>query len=170
MLRRILNIGSESERGTSSIPNSQVGNSSNVTDDPTEKSTEKKAGLKESGSGSPAETSADGKPGKNSSESQVALIADGKESKATTSGKSTAASEVKPSNGKTNNDRSSSTIEKIENSEPKKTGKFHWADLDGDGMISPTEVLHFIDLLFEGESERNVEDIQFLIDYYFDQE
>lgn len=66
--------------------------------------------------------------------------------------------------------RTANSIDKLETSTPKKTGNFHWADLDNDGMISPTEVLHFIDLLFEGESERSVEDIQFLIDYYFDQE
>ena len=47
---------------------------------------------------------------------------------------------------------------------------FHWADLNENGWISPDEVLHFIDLLFEGEAVRTVEDIQNLIDYYFDQE
>lgn len=73
-------------------------------------------------------------------------------------------------NSKAKESSATVSIEKIENSAPKKTGSFHWADLNDDGMISPTEVLHFIDLLFEGESARTVEDIQFLIDYYFDQE
>lgn len=58
----------------------------------------------------------------------------------------------------------------LSNTKPKETSTFHWADLDGSGLISPDEVLHFIDLLFEGEGERSVEDIQNLIDYYFDQE
>ena len=62
------------------------------------------------------------------------------------------------------------TVEEIENAPPKVTGGYHWADVDGNGWISPNEVLHFIDLLFEGESERSVVDIQNLIDYYFDQE
>lgn len=62
------------------------------------------------------------------------------------------------------------TIEEIENTPPKLSGGFHWADVNQNGWISPDEVLHFIDLLFEGESVRNVEDIQNLIDYYFDQE
>ncbi len=52
----------------------------------------------------------------------------------------------------------------------KESGSFHWADVNRNGWISPDEVLHFIDLLFEGDSPRTVEDIQTLIDYYFDQE
>jgi len=62
------------------------------------------------------------------------------------------------------------TIEEIKNTPPKVSGGFHWADVNKNGMISPDEVLYFIDALFEGESEKNVEDIQNLIDYYFDQE
>jgi hypothetical protein len=62
------------------------------------------------------------------------------------------------------------SVEDIQNAPPKQTGTFHWADLDGNGTITPNEVLHFIDLLFEGTSEHNVEDIQQLIDYYFEQE
>lgn len=58
----------------------------------------------------------------------------------------------------------------LANSSPKETAGFHWADLNGNGWISPDEVLHFIDLLFEGEAVRTVSDIQDLIDYYFDQE
>ena len=62
------------------------------------------------------------------------------------------------------------TIAEIENTPPKESGGFMWADLNENGMISPNEVLHFIDLLFEGEPVRTVTDIQNLIDYYFDQE
>jgi hypothetical protein len=62
------------------------------------------------------------------------------------------------------------TVEEIKNAPPKVSGGFHWADVNKNGMISPDEVLHFIDALFEGESEKNVEDIQNLIDYYFDQD
>ncbi|HAP69396.1 MAG TPA: hypothetical protein DCR04_06665, partial [Flavobacteriales bacterium] len=62
------------------------------------------------------------------------------------------------------------TVEEIENAPPKETGGFMWADVNGNGWISPDEVLYFIDLLFEGEAVRTVEDIQNLIDYYFDQE
>ncbi|MFM1874862.1 MAG: hypothetical protein RL266_599 [Bacteroidota bacterium] len=58
----------------------------------------------------------------------------------------------------------------LANSSPKETGGFHWADLNSNGWISPDEVLHFIDLLFEGEAVRSVSDIQDLIDYYFEQE
>ncbi|MBI1286014.1 MAG: hypothetical protein GC178_00375 [Flavobacteriales bacterium] len=58
----------------------------------------------------------------------------------------------------------------LSGAQPKETSTFHWADRDGSGLISPDEVLYFIDLLFEGEGERSVEDIQNLIDYYFDQE
>lgn len=52
----------------------------------------------------------------------------------------------------------------------KESTGFMWADLNKDNWISPDEVLHFIDLLFEGEPVRSVQDIQNLIDYYFDQE
>ena len=62
------------------------------------------------------------------------------------------------------------SLESIAESEPKQTGTFLWADLDKNNWISPSEVLHFIDLLFEGEAVRSVSDIQDLIDYYFDQE
>jgi hypothetical protein len=62
------------------------------------------------------------------------------------------------------------TMAEIENFSPKKTDRFHWADLNENGWISPEEILHFIDLLFDGEAVRSVEDIQNLIDYYFDQE
>lgn len=58
----------------------------------------------------------------------------------------------------------------ISETEPKATGEYHWADLNKDEWISPNEVLHFIDLLFEGGAVRSVEDIQNLIDYYFDQD
>ena len=61
-------------------------------------------------------------------------------------------------------------MEEIKNTPPKASGGFHWADVNKNGMISPDEVLHFIDALFEGGSEKNVEDIQNLIDYYFEQE
>jgi hypothetical protein len=72
--------------------------------------------------------------------------------------------------GSSRKNNGSFDLETIEASEPKKTGAYHWADLNKDEWISPNEVLHFIDLLFEGEAERSVEDIQNLIDYYFDQE
>lgn len=62
------------------------------------------------------------------------------------------------------------SVEDIKNAPPKASGGFHWADVNKNGMISPDEVLYFIDALFEGDSEKNVEDIQNLIDYYFDQE
>jgi len=62
------------------------------------------------------------------------------------------------------------SVDEIKNAPPKETGNFHWADLDKNGSITPNEVLYFIDLLFEGTSEHNVEDIQQLIDYYFEQE
>lgn len=58
----------------------------------------------------------------------------------------------------------------LSTAQPKKTHTFSWADVDESGWISPDEVLHFIDLLFEGDSEKSIEDIQNLIDYYFDQE
>lgn len=62
------------------------------------------------------------------------------------------------------------TVQEIENTPQKETRGFMWADVNNNGWISPDEVLHFIDLLFEGEAVRTVEDIQNLIDYYFDQE
>lgn len=62
------------------------------------------------------------------------------------------------------------SMEDIKNAAPKESGDFHWADLNQNGMIAPDEVLYFIDLLFEGEAVRSVEDIQTLIDYYFEQE
>ena len=62
------------------------------------------------------------------------------------------------------------TVEDINNTPPKESGGFHWADVNKNGMISPDEVLYFIDALFEGESKKTVDDIQNLIDYYFDQE
>lgn len=68
------------------------------------------------------------------------------------------------------NTKSGFDIESIEESQPKETGDFSWADLNKNNWISPDEVLHFIDLLFEGDAVRTVEDIQELIDYYFDQE
>lgn len=74
---------------------------------------------------------------------------------------------VKPDNQKP---RKGFDRETIADSEPKQSGRFSWADLNKDNWISPNEVLHFIDLLFEGEAVRTVEDIQELIDYYFDQE
>jgi hypothetical protein len=56
-------------------------------------------------------------------------------------------------------------------SEPKlSSGDFHWADLDKNGYISAEEVLHCIDRLFDGDAEFTVEDIQNLIDFYFDQD
>jgi hypothetical protein len=61
-------------------------------------------------------------------------------------------------------------LSSISQQPPKESGKFMWADLNKDSWISPDEVLHFIDLLFEGEAIRTVEDIQDLIDYYFDQD
>lgn len=60
-------------------------------------------------------------------------------------------------------------LETIEQMPDKNVGDYHWADLNRNGRISPDEVLHFIDLLFEGTSERTVTDIQNLIDQYFDQ-
>jgi opacity protein-like surface antigen len=72
---------------------------------------------------------------------------------------------------KAESDRSGSfDIASIEESQPKETGAFSWADLNKNNWISPDEVLHFIDELFEGDGLRTVEDIQELIDYYFDQE
>ncbi|MCF8459660.1 MAG: hypothetical protein K9G46_02965 [Flavobacteriales bacterium] len=77
-------------------------------------------------------------------------------------------SSTKPKSGI--DQKSGRTMEEIKNAPPKVSGGFHWADVNKNGMISPDEVLHFIDALFEGESEKNVEDIQNLIDYYFEQE
>lgn len=62
------------------------------------------------------------------------------------------------------------SLANFEETKPKETGGYHWADLNKNNWISPDEVLFFIDLLFEGEADRSVEDIQNLIDYYFDQE
>lgn len=75
-----------------------------------------------------------------------------------------------PSSDKKPVDLTAITSINIQDVPPKETATFHWADLDNSGMITPDEVLHFIDQLFEGEGERSVEDIQNLIDYYFDQE
>lgn len=61
-------------------------------------------------------------------------------------------------------------LAEITNQPPKESTGFMWADLNKDNWISPGEVLHFIDLLFEGEPVRSVQDIQNLIDYYFDQD
>lgn len=69
-----------------------------------------------------------------------------------------------------NAQKSHPTTKEIENTPPKISGGFMWADVNGNGWISPDEVLHFIDLLFEGNAVRTVEDIQNLIEYYFDQE
>lgn len=52
---------------------------------------------------------------------------------------------------------------------PKPTSRYHWADLDSNGRITPDEVIHFIDQLFEGNGKQSVQDIQDLIEYYFDQ-
>ena len=54
-------------------------------------------------------------------------------------------------------------------SPPKPTSRYHWADLDSNGRITPDEVIHFIDQLFEGNGKQSVQDIQDLIEYYFDQ-
>lgn len=86
----------------------------------------------------------------------------------------TSASDDSNQNNRSENSTETSSggfdIKSIEDSEPKASGRFSWADLNKDNWISPAEVLHFIDLLFEGEAVRTVEDIQELIDYYFDQE
>ena len=58
----------------------------------------------------------------------------------------------------------------IESVEPKIAGSYHWADLNEDRYISADEVLHFIDLLFDGESKYTVPMIHELIEYYFDQD
>jgi hypothetical protein len=58
----------------------------------------------------------------------------------------------------------------IRSTEPKLAGSYHWADLDKDSFISSYEVLHFIDLLFDGESKFTVPMIHELIEYYFDQD
>lgn len=62
------------------------------------------------------------------------------------------------------------SLESLSESSPKETGDFHWADLNKNNWISPDEVLYFIDLLFEGDAEYDVVDVQNLIDYYFDQD
>lgn len=62
------------------------------------------------------------------------------------------------------------TLSELEKTSPKATGSFHWADRDKNGKITATEVLYFIDSLFDGDGSLSVEDIQNLIDYYFDQE
>lgn len=58
----------------------------------------------------------------------------------------------------------------IESTEPKIAGSYHWADVNKDKYISADEVLHFIDLLFDGESKYTVPMIHELIEYYFDQD
>jgi hypothetical protein len=58
----------------------------------------------------------------------------------------------------------------IGSTEPKIAGRFHWADVNTDKYISADEVLHFIDLLFDGESEYTLPMIHELIEYYFDQD
>jgi len=81
--------------------------------------------------------------------------------------------DVESNTGKTKSGKATANqlnIGDISETEPKKTGDYHWADLNEDEWISPNEVLHFIDLLFEGGAVRSVEDIQNLIDYYFDQD
>lgn len=62
------------------------------------------------------------------------------------------------------------TLTELEKAPPKATGTFYWADRDKNGLVSASEVLFFIDQLFEGDGKLTVEDIQNLIDYYFDQE
>lgn len=115
-------------------------------------------------------TAVDGISSANTPEGEIAMKAGRKEKNTSSTEKSGATTDFNLAVTKPKDSSTSSAIDKLEKSEPKKTGKFHWADLNDDGMISPTEVLHFIDQLFEGDSERTVEDIQFLIDYYFDQE
>lgn len=61
-------------------------------------------------------------------------------------------------------------MEGFEGTEPKEVGDYHWADINQDRYISSTEVLHFIDLLFDGGSEYDVPMIHSLIEYYFDQD
>lgn len=62
------------------------------------------------------------------------------------------------------------TLSDLEAAGPRTSGAFHWADRDKNGYISANEVLYFIDQLFDGDGSLKVEDIQDLIDYYFDQE
>ncbi|MFC2176298.1 hypothetical protein ACFLR1_04955 [Bacteroidota bacterium] len=78
--------------------------------------------------------------------------------------------EPKPVEKTNSSSKAQPSKEAIKNTPPKKAGAYHWADLNKNEMISPDEVLYFIDLLFEGEAERSIEDIQNLIEYYFDQE
>lgn len=94
---------------------------------------------------------------------ELSVSTDSKLSKQTKSSSS-------PTEEKKKEDGATRSVSEIENTPPKETGGFMWADVNGNGWISPDEVLHFIDLLFDGEAERTVEDIQNLIDYYFDQE
>lgn len=61
-------------------------------------------------------------------------------------------------------------MEGFEGTEPKEVGDYHWADINQDRYISSAEVLHFIDLLFDGGSEYDVPMIHSLIEYYFDQD
>lgn len=61
-------------------------------------------------------------------------------------------------------------IDGFDGTEPKEVGDYHWADINQDRYISSTEVLHFIDLLFDGGSEYDVPMIHSLIEYYFDQD
>jgi hypothetical protein len=62
------------------------------------------------------------------------------------------------------------TLADLKEAEPKLSGAFHWADRDKNGYISAEEVLYFIDQLFEGDGKLTIEDIQNLIDFYFDQD
>jgi len=62
------------------------------------------------------------------------------------------------------------TLEELEKTPPKLSGKFHWADRDNNGYISADEVLFCIDQLFDGDGTLTVETIQDLIDFYFDQD
>ena len=72
--------------------------------------------------------------------------------------------------GKTQASNGEITLKDLQQVSPKATGTFHWADRDQNGTITATEVLFFIDSLFDGDGTLTVEDIQNLIDYYFDQE
>ncbi len=71
---------------------------------------------------------------------------------------------------KTSSNNGQITLKDLQQVSPKATGTFHWADRDENGNITATEVLYFIDSLFDGDGTLTVEDIQNLIDYYFDQE
>lgn len=80
----------------------------------------------------------------------------------------------KASDSDQNSDRSDMDImeamEGLEGTQPKEVGSYHWADVNKDRYISSEEVLHFIDLLFDGDSEYTVPMIHGLIEYYFDQD